>query len=149
MSHYAEMKCDFLQKNEADMVAALEMVFGEGNVEVHEKGAALYGYQGDNRAEAGPKSKNYAPPCHVIIRRKHVGSAANDIGYRRNEEGGYEAYVSDYDSTATFPEKKRNLVAQEYAASVASRKLKAQGYMVKRTTTSTGQVKLTASKWSR
>lgn len=147
MSHFSEMKVDHSQTYESELIAALESVFGKGSVEVHEDGAALYGYTGDNRSEKSAKSKDYAPPCHLIIRRGTVGPGANDVGYRRTEEGGYVAYVSDYDKDHTFTSTKRDKVMQDYASRVSEKQLKKQGYSVKRTVTSDGVIKLTATKY--
>lgn len=146
MSHFTDMECSFLQSNEKEMVKSLEQVFGAGNVEVHEEPKALYGYEGKNRAKVSPKSKDYAPECHIIIRRDNVGTAANDVGYRRNEEGGYTAYVSDYDKGHTFTQSKQNLVNKEYALSVAEKKLKSQGYVTKRITVD-GKVRIRGGKF--
>ena len=148
MSHFTEIKVDFLQKNEKALIAALEAQFGEGNVEVHENGAALYGYQGDNRANKSKNSADYAPPCHIIIRRKHVGSASNDVGYQRTEDGKYVAYISDYDKGHHFNAKKQNSVMQEYTAEVTEKQLKSQGYSMKRVTEKDGTIKLYATKYS-
>ena len=148
MSHFVEMKVNFKQKNEKDLVASLENLFGAGTVEVHEDGAPLYGYQGDDRSKHPTGSADYAPKCHVIIRRKNVGGASNDVGYRRTEDGQYVAYISDYDKGSNYSPVKQNKVAVDYAETVASRQLKKQGYIVKRTVNEKGQIKLTASKWS-
>ena len=147
MSHFTEMKVHFKQKNEADFVAALEVCFGKGNVEVHENGAALLGYQGDNRSTKAKSSPDYAPPCHIIIRRKAVGSAANDVGYRRTEEGGYIAFISDHDKGHNYKTAKQNAVAQDYTLRVAEKKLKSQGYTFKREVLQNGTVKIVATKY--
>lgn len=147
MSHYAEITCAAQQKSEKEFIAALEGVFGKGSVEVSEEGSALIGYHGDNRANLSKSDPNYAPKCNIIIRRKTLGSASNDVGYRRNEEGGYTAYVSDYDKKATFTERSRDKVMQEYSAAVAEKRLKAQGYTVKRTVDAKGHIKIRGSKW--
>lgn len=146
MSHYAEIECDFQQQNESSFIAALESVFGKGNVEVHEDGADMYGFEGGNRTKKSETSEDYAPKCNIIIRRKFVGPMANDVGYRRNENGGYTAYISDYDRKSTFTPSRRNAVMQEYSASVAEKRLKSQGYTVKRTVEK-GQIKIKGTKW--
>ena len=146
MSHYTDMECSFTQTYEKEMVKSLELVFGEGNVEVHEEPSALFGYGGDDRSKEKESSKDYAPKCHIIVRRKNVGIAANDIGYRRNEDGTYSAYVSDYDRGHTFTEKKRNSVNKEYTLSVSERQLKSQGYITKRITVD-GKVRIRGGKY--
>ena len=35
--------------------------------------------------------------AEIIIRRKHVGGAANDIGFRKQADGSYAAVISQYD----------------------------------------------------
>ena len=148
MSHFTSLKVNFKVACEKDLVAALEGQFGSGNVKVHEEGAALIGYQGDNRAALSPGHKNYAPKCHVVIRRAHVGDMANDVGYRRLEEGGYEAYISEYDMGNTYRKEKQDKVAQDYTARVAEKKLKSQGYTLKRTIEKNGTIKLVATRYS-
>lgn len=148
MSHFAEIKVAFDQKQEKELIAALETKFGEGHVEVHPDGGPLHGYQGDNRAKLDSKDPNYAPPCHLIIRRKHVGSMANDVGYRRTEDGKYVAYISQYDSGATYKKADQNKVAQDYAERVAIKQLKAKSYSVKRVVEKDGTIKLVATKYS-
>ena len=34
----------------------------------------------------------------IIIPRKQIGGSSNDIGFRRNKAGRFEAIVSDFDS---------------------------------------------------
>lgn len=133
MSHFTEIKVNFSQKCQADLVAALEEQFGKGHVEVHDgNGSALHGYQGDNRANLSPSNSNYAPPCHIIIRKQYVGGAANDVGYRKNEDGTYTAYISDYDKRGNFNQEKQDKVAVKYTELVTERRLKQQGYTVKK-----------------
>ena len=48
---------------------------------------ALYGYQGDRRAET----------ADIVVRRRHVGSASNDVGFVRTPRG-YVPIVSEFDA---------------------------------------------------
>src|SRR5687768_13100341 len=58
-----------------------------GYAEVEEGEALpLYGYQGDRRAET----------AEIVVRRKHLGSASNDLGFARTP-AGYVPIVSEYD----------------------------------------------------
>ena len=61
---------------------------GYKDVEVHDEAQNLVGYHGDTRAEK----------ANVIVRRKFVGSAANDIGFVKTEDGKYAPIISEYDS---------------------------------------------------
>ena len=47
---------------------------------------ALYGYQGDQRAET----------AEIVVRRCYVGSASNDLGFARTPRG-FVPLVSEYD----------------------------------------------------
>lgn len=146
MSHFTEMKVNFDCSQEAALIAGLEKVFGKGHVEVHEDGAALVGYQGDNRAKLEQSNASYAPPCHLIVRRQHVGGASNDVGYRRTEEGQYVAYISDYDKGANFNVNKQNEVKQVYTTEVTTKVLKERGYIAKAVKQPDGSVKIVGSK---
>ena len=46
----------------------------------------LYGYQGDRRPET----------AGLVVRREHIGSASNDLGFVRSADG-YFPIISDYD----------------------------------------------------
>lgn len=133
MSHFTEIRVNFSQKCEAELVAALEEQFGKGHVEIHPEGSALFGYQGDNRSKLPVGSSNYAPPCHLIIRKQHVGGASNDVGYRKNEDGTYSAYISQYDQSSNFNMAKQDKVAVKYTELVTEKQLKAKGYTIKKT----------------
>ena len=85
MSHYSEVQVEF--RDRAALVAALERLGFQGKLEVHQEAKALYGYQGDRREQQ----------AHIIIRRQHVGPAANDIGFQQYSDGLYRAHISDFD----------------------------------------------------
>ena len=72
----------------ACLLAALaDLGFGSSKVEVHDQAQALHGYEGDAREQQ----------AHIIIRRQHVGSASNDLGFEATPVG-YRAHISDFDS---------------------------------------------------
>lgn len=88
MSRYVTVKTQF--KDEAALIDAL-METGKwtaAQIEVHNTPQNLFGYRGDKRSQK----------AHIIIRRKYVGSASNDLGFVKGEDGNYEAIVSEYDS---------------------------------------------------
>jgi hypothetical protein len=75
-------------KDEQTLLETLaEMGYDSSKVEVHEKPVALHGFQGDERVQK----------AHVVIRRRNVGHSSNDIGFEKQEDGSYKAWVSDYD----------------------------------------------------
>jgi len=58
-----------------------------GHTEVEEgKALALYGYQGDRRPET----------AELVVRRQHLGSVSNDLGFRQTDRG-YVPVISEYD----------------------------------------------------
>lgn len=85
MSHYVDIITEIYDIKA--LVRALERVGFKGRVEVHKTAQCLYGYMGDLRNQK----------AHVIIRRKYVGSSANDIGFERMSDGRFKAHISEYD----------------------------------------------------
>ena len=85
MSAYAELQTQYKDKD--CLIAALKEM-GYDTVEDHEKAQNLYGYHGDMRNEK----------ANIIVRRQYVGSAANDLGFVKKDDGTYGAIVSQYDS---------------------------------------------------
>ena len=55
--------------------------------EEHKEAQNLYGYRGDKRKQK----------AHIIVRRQHVGAAANDVGFLRKSDGKYEMIISEFD----------------------------------------------------
>ena len=47
---------------------------------------SLYGYQGDRRSET----------AQIVVRRKYIGSASNDLGFQKTKSG-YVPVISEYD----------------------------------------------------
>ncbi len=148
MSHFVEIKVNFDQKYEKELVSALEKQFGEGTVEVHDEAKSLKLWNGQSASNESYYGK--AGKCNLIIRRstqeKKAGGyvASNDAGYERTEDGKYKAYIDE----AGFSKALQGLVAQEYALQVSERKLKAEGYMTKRVEQNNGTVRLEARVWA-
>lgn len=86
MSEYTEIKTEF--RDQKCLVEAL-MALGvkKEHIESHEKAQALYGFQNDRRDQK----------AEIIIRRKHVGGAANDVGFARQADGTFKLISSEYD----------------------------------------------------
>lgn len=75
--------------------ALIEMGYRREHIEVHDIAQQLYDFQG-RKTHYTDSSGDRA---NVIIRRNHVGGAANDLGFKLNSETGtYDALISDYDS---------------------------------------------------
>ena len=83
MSKYLSFP-DVIFKDRQLLLAALADL---GYTQVEEGDALpLYGYHGDRRPET----------AEIVIRRRHVGSLSNDLGFARNPQG-YVPVVSEYD----------------------------------------------------
>ena len=104
--------------HEGYLVEALEQLGYKP--EVHKNGAALVGYQGDERAEQ----------AHIIIRRRQLDSASNDIGFVRAASGRYRAVVSDYDRGIGFDQAWLGRVSQAYKECQTMAVAKARGYVL-------------------
>jgi len=78
---------DMVFKDRRLLLAALAEL---GYTEIEEGEAIpLYGYRGERRPET----------AEIVIRRQHVGSLSNDIGFTRTPQG-YVPVVSEYDQRA-------------------------------------------------
>ena len=130
MSEYVE--CETNIKDERALVEALvEMGFEESQVERHEEAQPLYGYQGDKRQQK----------ANVIMRRQHVGSSSNDIGFLKKEDGTYEAIISGFDrgsggnvarATGGYNDKWLKGLNQNYTEKLFTREARKLGYQVKK-----------------
>lgn len=103
VSKYMKIATQF--KDEEMFRAALRAVCQERGIEVVEyrEPIQLTGYLGDTRDEV----------AHYIISRKHIGSASNDLGFRR-EDGEIVAVISEFD-TRRGGQVILNHVKREYA----------------------------------
>ena len=86
MSHYTRVKTKI--KNKSSLVKALQdMGFTESQIKVHDTPQQLEGYEARLRKEK----------AEIILPRSAVGGASNDIGFKRLDDGTFEAIISDYD----------------------------------------------------
>ena len=71
-------------KNRESLLQAL----AECGYKVVEEGESLslYGYQGDRRPET----------AQIVVRRKFIGSASNDLGFQKTD-AGFVPVISEYD----------------------------------------------------
>jgi len=135
MSHYSEVAIEFTDGG--CLVAALQRLGFEGKVEIHRTPQALYGYRGDVRAQK----------ANIIIRREHVGSYANDIGFERQPNGSYRAWISEFDQTRTsggtrYDDKWLGQLKQAYGVEKTRLEAKKRGYRVSEQKLDDGRVRL-------
>ena len=114
MSHYCEIQTEL--RDPGALVAALRAL-GFADIEVHAAAQALYGYQGDARPER----------AEVIVRRRYVGQAANDLGFARQADGTFRAIISEYDQGQGYDARWLGRLAQEYALARVQAVAKAHG----------------------
>ena len=131
MSHFVECQTEFRDPH-ALVAALIECGFQESQIEVHQEAVPLYGYQGDQRAQK----------AHIVIRRQHVGSAANDVGWEKQPDGTYRAWISEYDSRHRFNAEMQNRIKQEYAYHAVARQQRAQGRTVQRRELENGEIEV-------
>jgi hypothetical protein len=131
MSHYVECTPGFKDR-EALIEALVAVGFDRSQFEVHEDAVVLYGYLGDERPQR----------AHIVIRREHVGSAANDVGWERLQDGSYRAWISEYDQRHRFNETLQNRIKQEYSVAAVTRQARALGRTVERCQRQDGTVEL-------
>ena len=117
MSNYRELRTRF--SDERYLVEALQELGYEP--EVCREGKSLTGYLGDKRAER----------AHVIIPRRQLDSASNDIGFARDSSGVYQAIVSEYDRGIGFDDVWLGRLAQIYKERQTMAMAKAKGYIFK------------------
>ena len=129
MSHFTVLRTQIT--NADALVKALADV-GFKKVEVHETAEHLYGYRGDKRPQT----------AEIIIRRKFIGPASNDIGFKQQADCTFNAIISGYDRHK-YSQQWLNRLTQRYAYHVACTKLKEQGFsLVSEETEKDGRVHL-------
>lgn len=134
MSHYVECNPGFRDRD-ALVDALLAVGFTCEQIELHDDAGALFGYRGDERPQR----------AHVILRRQHVGTAANDVGWERLPDGTYRAWISEYDQRHRFDTTMQNRIRQEYAFAAIARQQRALGRTVQRRELERGELEVIIS----
>jgi hypothetical protein len=131
MSHYCEVAIELT--DEGCLVAALSRLGFQGKVEVHREAQTLYGYMGDARPQK----------AHIIIRRQHVGRAANDLGFERQADGKYRVWVSEFDQSRNgYDNAWLGRLKQAYGIEKVRKEAKKRGYSLTEQKQENGTVRL-------
>jgi hypothetical protein len=97
MSAYRERKTKLTDKD--CLIKALEE---KGfHPEYHETARPLVGIGGDYRTADGKghtTDVDKAMKAEIVLTRKEVGGASNEIGFKKQEDGTYQAIISAFDS---------------------------------------------------
>ena len=118
MSHYSEFTTA-IKDPECLVDALVGMGWTREQIEVHDTPVALVGYQ----------SKVRAQKAHVVVRREHVGSASNDLGWEMGADGTFAAHISDFDKSK-YNETWRSNLFEHYCQGIATKALKGLGCKV-------------------
>lgn len=83
MSKYLELAEEVFKSRELLLAALADL----GYTDIEEgRSLPLYDYRGDRRQET----------AEMVIRRRHLGPASNDLGFRKTDRG-YVPIISEYD----------------------------------------------------
>lgn len=135
MSHFTSIKTQI--KNRDALVTALNDI-GFKNIELHETAQHLYGYQGDVREQT----------AEVIIRRQYIGSSSNDIGFKQQADGQYEAIISEYDRHQ-YNQQWMNKLMQRYGYHALKATAHEQGFTIEQDEVmQDGTVKVVVARWA-
>ena len=118
MSHFSVVRTQL--RDETALIQALADR-GFPVVERHEEAQPLYGFQGDVREQT----------AEIIVRRAFVGAASNDIGFKRNADGHFDAFISEFDREHRgYNRTWLDALAQRYAYHHVVATVAKQGYNV-------------------
>jgi hypothetical protein len=116
MSHFTRVRTAL---RDPDLLVQALAAVGFTTVETHDTPQTLYGYQGDARPDR----------AEVIIRRTHIGRLSNDIGFRRRDDGTFEAVISEYDRSR-YDQPWLTKLSRAYGHAAALRYAEDNGYEV-------------------
>lgn len=135
MSHFTSIKT--LIKNRDALVKALADA-GFDRVEVHETAQPLYGFQGDVRPEK----------AEVIVRRQYLGASSNDLGFKQQEDGQFEAIISQYDRGYRYSQQWLNELTQRYGYHALMATVPELGFALEeKETLEDGTIRVVLAKW--
>ncbi|HEY9850262.1 MAG TPA: DUF1257 domain-containing protein [Leptolyngbyaceae cyanobacterium] len=136
MSHFTAIKTEI--RDVKALVKALEDLGFQDKIEVREEAQGLYGFQGDLRPET----------AEVIIRRKYLGAASNDIGFKKQEDGTYEAVISSYDRAYNYSQHWINQLTQRYGYHLLMAVAPEQGFTIEeQEILEDGTIRLVVGRW--
>jgi hypothetical protein len=135
MSHFTSIRTQI--KSIEALVQALDDI-GFKNLEIHEIPQNLYGYQGDIRQQS----------AEVIIRRQYIGTSSNDIGFKKQADGQFEAVISEYDRNK-YNQQWMNKLMQRYGYHALKASAQEQGFSIEEDEVmEDGTVRVVVARWS-
>ncbi len=135
MSHFTSIKTQIKQV-EPLLQALADLGFKQ--VEVHATAQHLFGFRGDVRSQT----------AEVIIRRQYVGAASNDIGFKQQADGTFEAIISDYDQQF-YAMPWLNQLTQRYGYHALMATVPVQGFTVEEEEVlADGTIRVVVGRWT-
>ena len=88
MSHYSKVRTK-LKSLKYLTLALQDMEFKKEQIQYDKVAQQLEGYHGDKREQT----------AELVIPRRFIGKYSNDIGFKLQQDGTWEAIISDYDKS--------------------------------------------------
>ncbi len=134
MSHFSNIRTRIVDRDA--LVSALEDLGYSPTV--YDVPVPLEGYRGDARDQR----------AHVVVPRRQVGRLSNDLGFERDDDGTFRAWISDYDSRK-HNAKWMNQLTQKYAYRATVSSLERQRFdVVEQQQAKDGTVRLVVRRFS-
>jgi hypothetical protein len=134
MSEYAIYEGEYTDR-ECLVNALVEQGYAKEHIEVHEQPQQLIDFQG----HATHYTDASGDKAEIIVRRNHVGGAANDLGFKKQENGKFAAVISRYD-TGKHNTKWLSGLKDKYHEQVATKQARKMGLKLKSRTVVNGKV---------
>lgn len=131
MSMYCQIATQFKDEN-ALISALVESGWKKEQIEIYDQATNLYGYAGDKRKDV----------ANIIIRRKFVRGAANDVGFLKNSDGTYTAIISQYDKGNHCNKNWERKLKEDYIYHLMKNKQESKGRTVRRERASNGRQRI-------
>ena len=134
MSHFTTITTEF--KDRECLIQALYEIKNPKtqapfrNVHSYDSAIHLKGYQGDTRSQT----------AEIVIKKENISRASNDIGFKRNAQGVYEAIISEFDRAIGFNTRWLNQLQQIYSEKVIYKKAAQLGATVEKKVLSNGKI---------
>jgi hypothetical protein len=93
MSEYRKSQTNFTDRD-CLVESLVAMGYAREHIEVHDIPQQLIDFQGHPTRYTDANGDK----AEVIVRRKYVGGAANDLGFKKEADGKFSAVISQYDS---------------------------------------------------
>lgn len=129
MSKFVSVNLEF---TDSECLKSSLAELGYTDIEEYADPQPLYGFQNDRREQT----------ANIIIRRKHIGRASNDIGFVKNSKGTYDLIISEFDK-AYHGDAFINKLPGIYGVNKVKKQVKSMGYMISsQKTDAKGRVKI-------